>query len=72
MSTTFPEVIAVPIERRTIKIDEAAAILGISRNGAYNAAKDGSLPTIRIGKRLLVPVAALDRLLGSADQMKAA
>ena len=44
--------------RRTVKIDEAAAILGISRNGAYNAAKDGSLPTIRIGKRLLVPVAA--------------
>jgi excisionase family DNA binding protein len=57
--------------RRTVKIDEAAAILGISRNGAYNAAKDGSLPTIRIGKRLLVPIAALDRLLGSADHLKA-
>jgi len=57
--------------RRTVKIDEAAAILGISRNGAYNAAKEGSLPTIRIGKRLLVPVAALDRLLGASDQLKA-
>jgi excisionase family DNA binding protein len=50
--------------RRTVNIEKAAEILGISRNGAYNAAKDGSLPTIRIGKRLLVPVAALERMLG--------
>lgn len=56
------------IECRTVKIDEAAAILGISRNGAYNAATEGTLPTIRIGKRLLVPRAALDRLLSGANR----
>jgi len=59
-------------ESRTVKIDQAAEILGISRNGAYAAAKEGSLPTIRIGKRLLVPKAVLDRMLAGANQPPAA
>ncbi len=50
-------------EKRTHTIEEAAAILGIGRNSAYEAAKRGEIPTIRIGRRLLVPVSALDRLL---------
>jgi excisionase family DNA binding protein len=38
-------------------------MLGISRGAAYTHARDGSLPTIKLGKRLLVPKAALDKLL---------
>jgi excisionase family DNA binding protein len=49
----------------TMTICEAADVLGISRNGAYSAAKCGQIPTIKIGKRLLVPVAAMKRLLGN-------
>jgi len=56
------------MERLTVNIEEAAAILGISRNGAYSAAREGTLPTIRIGKRLLVPKGALDRLLAGAHR----
>lgn len=48
----------------TISVEQAAPILGISRGSAYEAARSGELPTIRIGRRLLVPVAALRRLLG--------
>jgi excisionase family DNA binding protein len=55
-------------ERRTVSLEEAAKILGISRGHAYAAAKKGGLPTIRIGSRWLVPVAALDRLLASAEK----
>jgi excisionase family DNA binding protein len=51
-------------ERRTIDVPEAGRILGLSRNAAYDAAARGDIPTIRIGKRLLVPKAALDRMLG--------
>jgi excisionase family DNA binding protein len=51
-------------ERRARSIDEAAKILGISRGGAYLAAKRGELPVLKIGKRLVVPDAALERLLG--------
>jgi excisionase family DNA binding protein len=52
-------------EKVTCTVPEAARILGISRNGGYEAAKRGEIPTIRIGRRILVPKAALERLLGS-------
>ena len=53
-------------ERQTLKIEEAAKVLGISRNTAYDAVKSGQLPTVRIGRRFLVPKAALERLLMKA------
>jgi excisionase family DNA binding protein len=49
--------------RRVVTVGEAAAILQISRGAAYHAAKTKELPTIRIGRHLLVPLAALERML---------
>jgi excisionase family DNA binding protein len=49
----------------TISIAEAAKFLGIGRNQAYEAARRGEIPVIKIGKRLLVPRAALNRVLDS-------
>jgi excisionase family DNA binding protein len=51
--------------RRTRSVPEAGKVLGISRGAAYAAAKAGTLPTIRIGKRILVPNDALEKLLAS-------
>jgi len=51
-------------EPRVASLDEVARILRISRGGAYAAAKRGDFPTVRIGKRILVPLAAIERLLG--------
>jgi excisionase family DNA binding protein len=48
----------------TITIVEAAKWLRIGRNQAYEAAHRGDLPVIKIGRRYLVPTAALNRLLG--------
>jgi excisionase family DNA binding protein len=53
----------------TIGIEEAARLLGIGRATAYEAARKGQIPTIRIGRRLLVPRARLLRLL---DEERAA
>ena len=44
-------------------VEAAAKALHISRNLAYEAARDGRLPCIRIGRRLLVSRHALQRLL---------
>ena len=53
-----------PAEKRlTYTLDEAAQRLGISRALAYEAAHRGELPICRIGRRMLVPRAALARLL---------
>jgi excisionase family DNA binding protein len=51
-------------ERRTMTVEEAGEVLGISRASAYQFAATGEIPTIRLGRRRLVPIAALDRLLG--------
>ena len=50
--------------RATCSVDEAAAILGIGRSTAYAAVRDGSLPVLRISKRLLVPTAKLLAMIG--------
>ncbi len=50
-------------ERVTMTVPEAAKALGIGKNQGYEAARAGQIPTIRIGKRLLVPRAACERLL---------
>jgi excisionase family DNA binding protein len=56
---------AVPDDGRlTYTLTEAAGRLGISRALAYEAAHRGELPVCRIGRRMLVPRAALLRLLG--------
>jgi len=47
----------------TVTVEEAAGILGISRTFAYEAVRRGELPAIRIGRRLVIPRAALARLL---------
>jgi excisionase family DNA binding protein len=50
-------------ERLTLTVEEAATLLGISRAFAYEAVGRGEIPSIRIGRRILVPKAALRRLL---------
>jgi helix-turn-helix protein len=49
-------------------VQEAGRILGLSRPSAFAAAARGDLPTIRIGRRLIVPRLALERLLGGAGE----
>jgi excisionase family DNA binding protein len=53
-------------ERLTLTVEEAAATLGISRAFAYEAVRRGEIPSIKIGRRVLVPRAALARLLDGA------
>lgn len=46
-------------ERLTCSVEEAARMLGVSRATGYKLAADGTLPVIRIRRRVLVNVAAL-------------
>ena len=48
----------------TLTIEECASVLRLSRGSTYLAARTGQIPTIRIGRRLLVPRAMLLRILG--------
>lgn len=50
-------------ERLTLTVGECAKILGIGRQLTYDKVKTGEIPVIRIGRRLLVPRRALEKLL---------
>ena len=52
------------IDRRLcVTVPEAAKMLGISRNFCYQLVREGKLPSIRFGKRILIPLAALEKML---------
>ena len=53
-------------ERLVYDVPEAGVLLGLTRNAAYEAAKRGDLPTIRIGKLIRVPKAALHAMIEQA------
>jgi len=48
----------------TLSVERAGELCGLSRASAYRAAKNGELPTIRLGRRLRVPTARLRAMLG--------
>ena len=53
------------LSRPTISVPEAGKLFfGLARNAAYDAAKSGDIPTIRIGGRIMVPVVPLAEKLG--------
>jgi excisionase family DNA binding protein len=53
-------------DRLTWTVPEAARLLGISKDCAYDAARRGDLPVRFIGRRVVVPRTALLRLLDEA------
>lgn len=54
-------------QRLAVKPEEAFPSLGLSRSSGYDAIKRGEIPSIRVGRRLLIPVIPLLRLLGADD-----
>ena len=52
-------------ERLVYSVAEAGALLGISRAFAYELVAHGELPVIRLGRRRLIPKAALSALIGT-------
>ena len=50
----------------TLTVTEAASVLGVSKSTAYELARTGALPAIRLGRRIVVPIRALESLLAAA------
>ena len=59
-------------KKKVLTVIEAAELLGISKGSAYEAARTGQIPTIRIGRRLIVPRVAFERMLQEAGRAEGA
>lgn len=53
------------MERLTVTVTEAAEILGVSRTSAYELVRAGTLPSVRLGRRIVVTRRTLEGLLGA-------
>lgn len=63
--TTIASVVVPAVsDRPTLTVPEAGRIFGLSRPSAYAAAARGEIPTIKMGRRLLVPTGKLRSMLG--------
>jgi excisionase family DNA binding protein len=51
------------LSQPTVSVPEAGRLLSLSRNGSYEAAKRGEIPTLKFGSKLRVPTAALRRMI---------
>jgi excisionase family DNA binding protein len=51
------------LDKLTYTVTEAAELLGISRTSAYECVNRGEIPSLRLGRRLLVTRAGLEQLL---------
>ncbi|HVF05271.1 MAG TPA: helix-turn-helix domain-containing protein [Frankiaceae bacterium] len=50
-----------------LTVEQTAKVLGISRGLAFAAVRNGDIPSIRIGRRILVPRDRLRQKLGLDD-----
>jgi len=51
----------------TVTVSTVAKMLGINRKTAYESIRRGEIPSIRFGRRIVVPLAALDQLLSQSN-----
>jgi len=56
-------------ERLTISVVEAGRRLGVGKNAAYDAARRGEIPVLRIGRRMVVPIAAFEAMLAVQSKL---
>jgi len=51
------------IHRLALSVEETRLLLGLSRGLMYDSIRKGEIPSIRVGRRILVPRVALERFL---------
>ena len=58
------------VVRLVLSVEEARRLLGLSRGLMYQAIRTGQVPSVRIGRRILIPRRALEQMLDKADTLK--
>ena len=58
-------------EKLTLTVNQTSKLLGLSRNSTYQGILAGEIPSLKVGKRILVPIAALTAMLAEAGKPKA-
>jgi excisionase family DNA binding protein len=60
-----------PTNKLTLTVEEAARLIGISRAQAYRCVHSGQLKAVQLGRRIVVPVIAVEELLSTTIELDA-
>jgi hypothetical protein len=60
------------VDKKATSVEIAGRLLDVSRGVAYESARSGAIPTIRLGRRLVVPISKLADMLGETPESLAA
>lgn len=58
------------MEKQTMNVREFMAVSGLSRSFTYRLIKDGMIPVVRLGRKVLIPAAAVLQMLNAEGQRK--
>lgn len=58
------------VVRLVLSVEETRRLLGLSRGLMYEAIRTGQVPSVRIGRRILIPRRALEQMLDKAEAHK--
>ena len=67
LSLEDQEIVDMARNRITLTVDETGEMLGISRALAYDLVRRGEIPSVRLGRRIVVPVRQLQALLAGDE-----
>ncbi|SDF87352.1 helix-turn-helix transcriptional regulator [Sporolituus thermophilus] len=55
-------------EKKLYELPEVLDIVPMSRAGLYKAAKEGKIPTVKIGRRIFIPAWYIDKITSEPGQ----
>jgi single-strand DNA-binding protein len=55
---------AIEVRRMTYSVEEAAAVLGVSKSKLYDSVRNGELRAVQLGRRVVIPCDELEALVG--------
>ena len=58
------------IERAAVSVEAAAVMISVSRSMCWRMVNDGTIRSVRAGKRVLVPMSAINDFLGDGGDGK--
>lgn len=57
-----------PVDRLSYSVLEAARALGLGRDTTYGLIRSGQLPSLKVGRRRIIPRAAVEAFLAKASR----
>jgi len=55
---------AADVVRRTYSVEEAAALLGVSKSKVYASVRNGEMRAVQLGRRVVIPCDVIEALVG--------